>query len=660
MADQGKPEGKSRGKSENKSYGELGAGGSSCSENSSAQRLKKSRGGSLRRKYHSESKSSSSSSSGSRGYSQGPPRSAREDRDDPFEGQEASRARYSPHRSRIERGKWWERGGSRIHATVKRREREKERERHSLDRGVALSNQIPLSKQWFKVTISNGRNYDKTWLLSTLRGKCNVALNPVDFHYDDKKALFFVEDPHIASALKAADHNIVDGDNRRISIVVNTSSPPYSVQNELKPEQLEQLKIVMSKRYDNAKKTLSLKGLRSEPDLMIQCIDIVLNRKNYMTALVQIIGENIPELLSLNLSNNRIYKLDDFADIVHKAPNLRSLNLSCNELKSERELDKVKELKLDELWLVGNPLCKSFRNRASYLTAIRERFPKLLRLDGHDLAPSVALNAQTRPPVALNVEMPALLPACKGSFFGSETLKGMVTYFLQQYFSVYDSGDRQGLLDAYHEEACCSLSISANIQNPSQYNMSEYVKDNRNVKKVKDPGLRFHLLKHSRLAVITFINELPKTQHDMSSFVVDVCAQTETLLCFSVHGLFKEVEEKSNAIRAFTRMFIAVPSNNATRMCMVNDELFVRNANPEEIHRAFAAVPAPPTSSFISMVNIFQEQQSIIQLFSTQSGMNLEWSKKCLQDNNWDFPRAAQIFTQLKVEGKIPAVAFQK
>ncbi|XP_044538752.1 nuclear RNA export factor 1-like [Gracilinanus agilis] len=657
MADHGKPEGKSRGKSENKSYLERGAGGSSCSENSSTLRQKKSRGGSLRRKYHSESKSSS----GSRGYSQGPVRSVREDRDDPFEGQEASRARYSPHSSRVERGKWWERGGSRIHAALKRREREKERERRSLERGAATSNQNPPSKQWFKVTIPNGRNYDKTWLLSALRGKCSAALNPVEFHYEDKKAHFFVEDPHTASALKAADHNIVDCDSHRISIVVSTSSPPYSVQNELKPEQLEQLKFVMSKRYDSVQKSLNLKGLRSDPDLMTQCIDIVLNRKNYMTASVQIIGENIPQLLSLNLSNNRIYKLDDFAEIVHKAPNLRSLNLSCNELKSERELDKVKELKLGELWLVGNPLCKVFRNRASYLTAIRERFPTLLRLDGHDLPPPVAaVSVETPTPVAFDVEKPTMLPSCKGSYFGSETMKGMVTYFLQQYFSVYDSGDRQGLLDAYHEGACCSLSISANIQNPSQYNMSKYVKDNRNVKKVKDSGLRFHLLKHSRLAVITFINELPKTQHDMNSFVVDVCAQTETLLCFSVNGVFKEVEEKSNTIRAFTRVFIAVPSNNATRMCMVNDELFVRNANPEEIRRAFAAVPAPLTSFSTSMVNIFQEQQVIIQSFSTQSGMNLEWSKKCLQDNNWDFPRAAQIFTQLKVEGKIPAVAFQK
>ncbi|XP_041316491.1 nuclear RNA export factor 1-like [Pyrgilauda ruficollis] len=52
--------------------------------------------------------------------------------------------------------------------------------------------------------------------------------------------------------------------------------------------------------------------------------------------------------------------------------------------------------------------------------------------------------------------------------------------------------------------------------------------------------MRFKLLKHTRLNVVAFLNELPKTQHDVNSFVVDICAQTNTLLCFTVHGIFKE------------------------------------------------------------------------------------------------------------------------
>ncbi|KAM9658550.1 nuclear RNA export factor 1 isoform 2-T2 [Trichechus inunguis] len=557
-----------------------------------------------------------------------------------IDAQDGPRVRYNPYAARPNRrgDNWHDRG--RIHVTVRR-------DRAPPERGGAGTSQDGTSKNWFKITIPYGRKYDKAWLLSLIQSKCSVPFTPIEFHYENTRAQFFVEDASTASALKAVNYKIVDRENRRISIIINPSAPPQTVQNELKPEQVEQLKLIMSKRYDGSQQALDLKGLRTDPDLVAQNIDVVLNRRSCMAASLRIIEENIPELLSLNLSNNKLYRLDDLSSIVQKAPNLKILNLSGNELKSERELDKIKGLKLEELWLDRNPLCDTFRDQSTYISAIRERFPKLLRLDGHELPP----------PIAFDVEAPTMLPPCKGSYFGTETLKSLVLHFLQQYYAIYDSGDRQGLLDAYHDGACCSLSIPVTPQNPNR-SLAEYFKDSRNVKKLKDPSLRFRLLKHTRLNVVAFLNELPKTQHDINSFVVDISAQTSTLLCFSVSGVFKEVDGKSrDSLRAFTRTFIAVPASNSG-LCIVNDELFVRNASPEEIQRAFA-MPAPtPSSSPVPTLS--PEQQEMLQAFSTQSGMNLEWSQKCLQDNDWDYTRSAQVFTQLKAEGKIPEVAFMK
>ncbi|XP_060032351.1 nuclear RNA export factor 1 isoform X5 [Erinaceus europaeus] len=529
------------------------------------------------------------------------------------DAQDVPRARYNPYTARPNRrgDAWHDR--DRIHVTVRR-------DRAPPERGGAGSSQDGTTKNWFKIT----------------------------FHYENTRALFFVEDASTASALKAVNYKILDRENRRISIIINPCAPPHTVQNELKPEQVEQLKLIMSKRYDGSQQALDLKGLRSDPDLVAQNIDVVLNRRSCMAATLQIIEENIPELLSLNLSNNRLYRLDDMSSIVQKAPNLKILNLSGNELKSERELDRIKGLKLEELWLDGNTLCDTFRDQSTYISAVRERFPKLLRLDGHELPP----------PIAFDIETPTTLPPCKGSYFGTEALKNLVLNFLQQYYAIYDSGDRQGLLEAYHDGACCSLSIPFTPQNPARSSLAEYFKDSRNVKKLKDPTLRFRLLKHTRLNVVAFLNELPKTQHDINSFVVDISAQTSTLLCFSVGGVFKEVDGKSrDSLRAFTRTFIAVPATSSG-LCIVNDELFVRNASPEEIQRAFA-MPAPtPSSSPVPTLS--PEQQEMLQAFSTQSGMNLEWSQKCLQDNNWDYTRSAQAFTLLKAKDKIPEVAFMK
>uniref|UniRef100_H0WZG5 Nuclear RNA export factor 1 n=1 Tax=Otolemur garnettii TaxID=30611 RepID=H0WZG5_OTOGA len=559
------------------------------------------------------------------------------------DAQDGPRVRYNPYATRPNRrGDTWH-DRDRIHVTVRR-------DRAPPERAGAGTSQDGPSKNWFKITIPYGRKYDKAWLLSMIQSKCSVPFTPIEFHYENTRAQFFVEDASTASALKAVNYKILDRDNRRISIIINPSTPPPTILNELKPEQIEQLKLIMSKRYDGSQQALDLKGLRSDPDLVAQNIDVVLNRRSCMAATLRIIEENIPELLSLNLSNNRLYKLDDMSSIVQKAPNLKILNLSGNELKSERELDKVKGLKLEELWLDGNPLCDTFRDQSTYISAIRERFPKLLRLDSHELPP----------PIAFDVEAPTTLPPCKGSYFGTENLKSLVLHFLQQYYAIYDSGDRQGLLDAYHDGACCSLSIPFIPQNPARSTLAKYFKDSRNVKKLKDPTLRFRLLKHTRLNVVAFLNELPKTQHDINSFVVDISAQTSTLLCFSVNGVFKEgpwVEGKwRRELVRIERSCVSVISEN--RLCIVNDELFVRNASSEEIQRAFA-MPAPtPSSSPVPTLS--PEQQEMLQAFSTQSGMNLEWSQKCLQDNNWDYTRSAQVFTHLKAKGEIPEVAFMK
>jgi len=46
--------------------------------------------------------------------------------------------------------------------------------------------------------------------------------------------------------------------------------------------------------------------------------------------------------------------------------------------------------------------------------------------------------------------------------------------------------------------------------------------------------------------------------------------------------------------------------------------------------------------------------------FSEQSGMNIEWSGKCLVENSWNFEAAARIFAEAKAAGKIPPEAFVK
>ncbi|XP_057573594.1 nuclear RNA export factor 2-like [Hippopotamus amphibius kiboko] len=500
---------------------------------------------------------------------------------------------------------------------------------------------------WFKVTIPYGKHYDKTWLMNSIQSHCSVPFTPVDFHYVRNMARFFVQEASTASALKGVSYKIYDQEGRKIPIFVNASAVPYSVQNKLEPEEMEQLKLTLSKRYDVFQQALDLQRLRFDPDLVGHDIDIILSRRNCMVATLQIIEKNFPELLSLNLSSNKLYRLDGLSDIIQMAPMVKILNLSNNELKSAWELNKMKGLKLEELWLEGNPLCGTFPDQSTYISAIRDCFPKLLRLDGQEL-PS---------PIIVDIGTPYVIKPCEESYKGSETLKSIVLQFLQQYYLIHDYGDRQHLLGTYHEEACFSLTISFHPEDPAP-SLGEYFKVSRNMKKLKDPHLRLQLLKHTKGDILWALCALPKTQHDLSSFMVDLWFQTETMLCFSVNGVFKEVEEGSQGcVRAFTRTFITTPASHSS-LCIVNDELFVRDASPSETQR-MSSIPMP-TSTSSSTQALSQEQQEMVQAFSTLSGMKLEWSQKCLQDNEWNYTRAGQVFNMLKTEGKIPEEAFKE
>ncbi|XP_040855478.1 nuclear RNA export factor 2-like [Ochotona curzoniae] len=502
-----------------------------------------------------------------------------------------------------------------------------------------------MSPCWFKVTIPHGRNYNKTWLVNSIQNECAVNFTPVDFHYSHNQARFFVQNSITAFALKNVSRKICDNENRKIPIFVHRSSVPYSVKNQLKPEEMQYLKLTLNKRYDASQQALDLRNLRFDPGLVIHNIDMILNRRHCMDATLKIIEGNFPELLSLNLRGNKLYQLDGLCDITEKAPKVRILNLSKNELKTVFELDKVKELKLEELWLEGNPLCDTFPNHTAYVSAIQRCFPDLLRLDGQEIASSIDIN----------VAPSELVQPCKEMPKDIEVLKSLVLEFLQQYYSIYDHGDRRSLLGAYHEEACFSLTIPVKSTDQVPNGLCEYLKNSRDIMNAKDPYLRRQLLKHPNHHIVDTLSLLPKTRHDLKSFSIDMWLYTEMMLCFSVSGVFEGESDSQDSAFEFTRTFTAV-SGDSFSLRIVNDHLVVSGISTRTPQSTVSIPEDTPSSSSIPILSELQQQ--MVQSFSTQSGMKFEWSQKCLEENGWDYTRAAQNFINL--QGSIPKEAFNQ
>lgn len=92
-----------------------------------------------------------------------------------------------------------------------------------------------------------------------------------------------------------------------------------------------------------------------------------LSRENVMQTVVQIIGDHIPDVQVIDLSNNKIYSVDQMKPLVTKAVFLKSLNLGNNKLGQITSLDRLQGLKLEELVLNRNPLCDRFNEQSTYI-----------------------------------------------------------------------------------------------------------------------------------------------------------------------------------------------------------------------------------------------------------------------------------------------------
>ncbi|XP_061265241.1 nuclear RNA export factor 3-like [Bos javanicus] len=419
---------------------------------------------------------------------------------------------------------------------------------------------------WFKIIIPFDIKYDEKWLMNLIQKKCSVPFTAVEFHYEKMQAQFFVENANVACALKNVSGKIFNEDNEKISIFVEPCDAPQSVQKTLTSEKLEQIKF---------------------PGDLITCdIGMTWNRRNSMAASLHIYPGIRPMLSSLYLSNKKPYLVHGLSTIMEIASNTENLNLSNTEVKIAGEMDKGHQLEPEGMCADRSAVCTTFRDESANMSTLLELFPRILSLDGQEILSGSKCA----------VEAPKCLPMYKGSFFGSDQVNSQILQFLQHYYVIHDYGDRQGLLGFYHDEACFFLTIPFHSKDSGLSSMCAYFLDNRNMKTLKDPIPRVQMMKHTKHDIVRALCALPKTQHDFSSFEVDMCFHTETMFCFSVSGVFKEVEGISQGcVCAFTRTFTTTPTSSSS-FCIVNDELFIREASPSEAQRLHSPSLCQPPS----------------------------------------------------------------
>eukprot|EP00795_Rhopilema_esculentum_P002767 gene2767-989_t len=465
------------------------------------------------------------------------------------------------------------------------------------------------NSKWFKITIPGGRQHDKNWLITKLTNQVTLPFECVEFHYTGDSACFFVEDKEVADALKSKSHRITVRDGSKIVIHVRPSDPPRfsrgadreGAQNApparpVDPETEQVLMNCLAQRFLPDTNSINLSKLADDATLSSSNVQGNLSKPWLMSAFIDIIHKIQPALDGLDLSSNQIRNLDILRRIHEKLPSLKIISLKDNEIQSVEDLERLKPIEsLKHLLVEGNPFCAKYQNNLeSLLRDVQSKLPNLEILDGVKLPP----------PISFDVPTKVSLPPSKTNFLQNSAMQSKITQFIQEYFQVYDRDDRQGLLDFYHDQANFSLCVNTNVYSKDygrerQQPLNEYFQFSRNLKRLRDKAKRSSLIKHTKLATVAFLTELPKSKHDLSSFALDVSMETGV------------------------------------------------------------ATETAPVEQPKGVTPLTSQQEELVKKFSEASKMNLDFSLKCLQQNNWDFQKSGEVFTKLQQQGQIPPEAFK-
>lgn len=111
--------------------------------------------------------------------------------------------------------------------------------------------------------------------------------------------------------------------------------------------------------------------------------------------------------------------------------------------------------------------------------------------------------------------------------------------------------------------------------------LSPYISESRNLIRISD-NRRAKYLHVGKLSIVSFLNDLPKTQHNLAEMTCDITVATDDLIVFSVTGVFRERNldpsqgQGGGAMRHFSRQFV-ITKVSESGWNVVNETLFVTN-----------------------------------------------------------------------------------
>ncbi|KRX48344.1 Nuclear RNA export factor 1 [Trichinella murrelli] len=527
---------------------------------------------------------------------------------------------------------------------------------------------------WTRITVRNGKDLSGSEIIAALEDFLKSPVHPFCIsNLDNSDVTFYVRKSEEGSAILSASRRATTSSGRKLIIETQSASPPCI---ELVDSDKEVLKQVLDSLFCAGTHHLNLGCFSQNTVIRNHREYMPVNRNSVMLAIATLLSEQGGLIHSIDLSNNRLRHLDYLANLVSFTRNVIALDLNENQVDSVDELRKLSGWKLSQLNVKQNPFYKDFKSESEYHRAMLSVFPQLTLLDGVPVVKEETVNFGLDVPTASAAQIN--WPPALGSFLVNDELKDLLIRFFMEYYSCFDSTEtsqREKLLHAYTKTSLFSLTADQRTALRNLY------RDSHNIVRISVwKSFRDRLVKRGHMNIVGHLSSaFPRTQHDPSSFLLDIFFVSGDLIGCCMNGSLKMISEgEPDVFLLFTRSFI-LRRVTAQGLCIENDMINVRNVSEEEL-RSYTttvqnALNAPPqvnqqigqiTSPSVSnntSVNlgsqVAQSPVAMGELLSRETNLRLEWAMKCLEDNGWQYNDAKNAFLRLLEQGNVPPQAFR-
>lgn len=352
--------------------------------------------------------------------------------------------------------------------------------------------------------------------------------------------------------------------------------------SEFKEDQVsyyEKINYVLAGRFNEG--VLNLSDFRN--DVEFNQIYVPLNTPQSIANVLKWAAQQFPNIVKIDMQKNEIKQC---VGLAHSAlPKLKALDLRWNNIESVDDFSGMTLVhKISELDLDGNPICRAYATKPiEFIKDIKSLFADLEYMDG----------------VKIKKDLPFIT---RQNFLCSPNYYTMVENFVQHYFQLYDSPQRNLLKEIYADESIFTLSCYYQCERMQNMNIIHRVRVygnvSRNVLKMSDYSNQCATnLLYGASKIGSFLNMLPQTEHDFLSFTIDVPMTEAHMAIIIVSGVFKEKASSlldSDFLFGFTRTFILKPYqkgegvfNKSYEYKIYNEQLHIQNATIAQKEFAF-------------------------------------------------------------------------